>query len=304
MKGIVIIPTFRRPGFLEVCLEHIQAARGWKDYNYLFAIDRNDKTCDGVMRRFYDAGARGAYTARPIHNFKGNVFNIMSAYQVAHSLAIDAGAPFIHLIEDDIFIAPDYFDFHEKAWQTVGESAFCVSACRNQNRDASGILEGYGPVDVIGKYPHEKAKAGNPSQKMAHIYLHQSYQSLGVSFRTESVRLITEHARPEYWVNPIQYCREAFPDITAIPAGNAEQAGLIHRIIHRHNLRTAYPVVPRAYHAGFAGSNRPGRKPASEYTAQEIRKMTAEAMNGEAKGRADIQQCEMVFRDVEKTVLI
>lgn len=290
MKGIVIIPTFRRPGFLEVCLEHIQAARGWQDYNYLFAIDRNDTTCDGVMRRFYDAGARGAYTARPVHNFKGNVYNIMSAYQVAYSLAVDAGAPFIHLIEDDIFIAPDYFDFHEKAWQAAPDT-FCISACRNQNITQSVFLLRNELEEIVENKPN-------------YIYLHQSYQSLGVSFRTESVRLITEHARPEYWANPIQYCREAFPDVTAIPAGNAEQAGLIHRIIHRHNLRTAYPVVPRAYHAGFAGSNRPGRKPANEYTAQEIRAMTAEAMNGEARGRADIQRCEMVFREVDKMILI
>jgi len=282
MKGLIIIPCHNRPGFLEVCLSHIQRARGWREYKYLFAVDRNSHKCDAVISAFAKV-ARVAKVKQDRHDFTGNVYNVMNAYRIAYSHATEAGLTYVHLIEDDIFVAPDYFHFHEKAWQAVPD-AFCVSACRNQNK-----------VQYV-------ATVTAPNEHC--IYRHISYQSLGVSFRTENLARIVEHAKQEYWQDPIEYCKRTFPDITSIPAGNAEQAGLIHRIVKRHNLPTVYPITPRAYHAGFVGRNRAAKRKPHEYTAEEIQDMTSEQMNLEARTRADIEPCVMEFREVGKLVVI
>lgn len=281
MKGLVMIPCCNRPGWLRVCLEHISRANGFLDYAYFFSIDRGKTVNDDVIEWFrtnFPVEVRVA--RRPSHQFRGNVFNFMNAFREAYDFTVDGH--YIHVIEDDIFIAPDYFDFHEKAWR-VGPKAFFVSACRNQNFQ-------------------NQLPAGDER----HVYFHKSYQSLGVSFPRKSLSWIIPHCTPDYWKYPeslFEYLNAQFPG-SPIPAIHAEQAGLIHRIILAHNFSGIYPIVPRAYHAGFVGSNRGGAKHPSEYSAREIREMDGDRMNREAGRRKDITPCEMVFRQVDELELI
>lgn len=287
MKGIVIIPCYNRPGFLQVCLEHIQKAKGYNNYKYYFAVDRANHQLYDVVKTAFDA-RQIELSIRMPHNYVGNVYNVMCAFREAHIMAEDEHI--IHVIEDDVFVAPDYFHFHEKAWQELGYRAFAVSACKNQNH-----------VDDLGVSNWRYWYADNTAEEM--IYRHCSYQSIGVSFRKSSMERIVPHAKPEYWTNPVQYIKEAFPDST-LPPGQAEQAGLIHRIVRRESSYTAYPIAPRAYHAGFAGKNRKAKKAPSEYTSDEIRYMTTDEMNKQAVSHSDIVPCEMVYRKIDKIVVI
>ena len=72
----------------------------------------------------------------------------------------------IYLIEEDIFVGKDFFDFHERV-QTKYDS-FCVSAVRNQNdgRMLTGEL-GSNPADV---------------------YKFGKFQSLGISWKPLAIR--------------------------------------------------------------------------------------------------------------------
>jgi hypothetical protein len=282
MQGIVIIPCWNRPGFLHVCLEHIKNAKGFDNYEYYFCVDRgNYSLYQNVICSF--SAKNSECVIRPPHNYKGNVYNFLNAFRDIQKKG--KAYDIIHLIEDDVFIAPDYFDYHLKAWEAVKDEkdVFAVSACRNDNlKDAAFEIR------------------MNPDSA---IYLHQSYQSLGVSFTMQSINKIARHAIPAYWNFPVQYLQNTFPS-SKLPKGQAEQAGLIHRIVIQDNLQCAFPVVPRAYHAGFAGKNRTAKKHESYYTAEEIRKMTQQQMNQEAVSHPDIKQCDMIYRNTDKLVLI
>lgn len=272
-KGIVIIPAHRRPEFLAVCLEHIQRATGWDNYLYLLALDRGfDPDCERVWRGFH---VDGWIYAAPEHLYPGNSYNVLHALQFACNQS--KAGDIIHLIEEDVFVAPDYFTFHEQAWRAE-PGAFFVSACRNQNL--------------------AQAPDGAPCE----YFLHVSYQSLGVSFRRTAVQAfdalnaVLPHIVTDYFADMVGYIARHLFD-PAIPAGNAEQDGLIHRVLRRHAGFGLYPYVPRAYHAGFTGYHRPAEVPydglSLEARIAALSAMTPEQMNQAARKHADITPCPM-----------
>jgi hypothetical protein len=71
----------------------------------------------------------------------------------------------------------------------------------------------------------------------------------------DSVRAVVPHVTHRYFFDPVGYCRRYFPG-SQIPAPHAEQDGVLNRLRERAGMKTVYPVVPRAYHAGFTGYNR------------------------------------------------
>lgn len=185
------------------------------------------------------------------------------------------GASVVHILEDDIFVAPDYFRWHEMAHATLRPAI--ASACRNQN------------TRLV------------PSDDPEEAYYHPSYQSLGVSLRLDVIDLVLRHATPEFYGDPIGYCARHFPD-TALPVTYAEQAGLIRRLVERYGLRTLYAAVPRAYHAGFVGANRPGSELTGSFSQQlrELSAMSAEQMNERAGIFCDITPCDMTPRPIDR----
>ena len=96
-----------------------------------------------------------------------------------------------------------------------------------------------------------------------------------------------------------------FPD-TALPITYAEQAGLIRRIVERYGLRTLYAAVPRAYHAGFVGTNRPGSELTGSFAEQvrELSGMSGEEMNRRAGIFEDITPCDMTPREIDRIRII
>ena len=96
------------------------------------------------------------------------------------------------------------------------------------------------------------------------------------------------HTTPGYFRNQAAYCRTVFPQ-SRIPVGNAEQDGLIHRVLEYAGAVTAYPAVPRAYHAGWIGYHRQGRPVTGtlEQRATQILTMTGEEMNARATSYPD-----------------
>jgi hypothetical protein len=168
-------------------------------------------------------------------------------------------------VEEDILISRDYFDFHRRAHELVPD-AFAVSACRNQK-----YLAGHDPA------PDDSA-----------LYAHGSYQSLGVSFRPIRLHAILPHLVRAYFTNPVQYCARIFP-ASAINPNNAEQDGLLERLMEHAGLATVYAHAPRAYHAGFVGYHRKGSSPPGdiEQRARAILGMSAEQLNAHAHSYPD-----------------
>ena len=259
MSEIVLVPAWRRPEFLWAALTRIWSARDRSDILVRVCIDRNFyPDVEWAANRFNERVAEGQIDVvhRGSHRHHGNSYNVLESYKEA----VLEGHDLVHLVEEDILIGYDYFDFHRRAHDVVPD-AFCVSACRNQQFDVRH----------------------NPPQHEDAVYEHNSYQSIGVSFRSDFLASILADVGNEYYSNMVAYCQAKFP-MSRIIAGHAEQDGLLHRKQEALGRATVYGAVPRAYHAGFVGYHRKGNMMAGsiEERAKAILLMSAEEMNTRA----------------------
>lgn len=233
INSMVVVPAWRKPDFLAATLTRLAIADDSCEENvgYIICIDRHPHPdIAEVAWQFRDERRPGLVVIkRRHHEYHGNSFNVLTGLVDALKMP---GADLIHVVEDDIFVGIDYFTYHREAHRLAPE-AFAVSACRNQND----------PTD----------HTWDPTLVRAHA----SYQSLGASFRRAVLHRLASYAQDGYFRDPIGFCQAVFPD-SRIPAPHAEQDGLLNRIRESHGLKTVYPDVPRAYHAGFVGYHRAG----------------------------------------------
>ena len=84
-----------------------------------------------------------------------------------------------------------------------------------------------------------------------------------------------------------------------LPPNNAEQDGLLDRLVEDSGAGVAYPWMPRAYHAGFIGYHRNGlRLPGSPIDqADRLLSMTTEELNSAAYSYPDHTAIDLT-RDV------
>lgn len=261
MNELVIVTAWKRPDFLSAALQRLLAADDGRQ-RYWISLDRlHTRECAMVAAQFTRRLAGRATIRRRAHRHKGNSYNVLTSYREAVSVAPDL----VHLVEEDVFVGTDYFEFHRQAHQLVPD-AFAVSACRNQQF----------PPDV------------NPPDEQDAVYTHISYQSLGVSFRLEPLAQVVQHAQHGYFARPVAYCAQKWPN-SAINPNHAEQDGLIHRMIEASGRPTVYPFSPRAYHAGFVGYHRKGSGPVGtvEDRAAYLLRMTTDELNASAHSYPD-----------------
>lgn len=271
---IVVVPCWRRPEFLAACLRCLEGARGAEHQTYIFSIDHAyDRRVFEVLDEFVFP-RRKTLISRGEHAYQGPAYNILNAYKFAFELA--RSDELIALIEDDVLVATDIFEFFEDAL-ALDPDAFCVNACRNQN-DRPVIHGSVSELDAL-------------------IYRHQSYQSMAVAHRRASVEEFLRHATSEYFREPIAYCTRELPN-HGLPDWASSQDGLIHRVIRGGHRNTLYPVTPRAFHAGWVGYNRSqGVELDLDWRLgrNKILSMTSDQMNALADPRfRDIATCALI----------
>jgi hypothetical protein len=261
VSELVIVTAWKRPDFLSACLQRLLIADDGAQ-RYLICLDRgHSREVATVAEEFTRRLAGRAQIRRRAHRYRGNSYNVLMGYREGVTL----GPDLVHLVEDDVFVAGDYFEFHRRAHQLTHDT-FAVSACRNQ------------------QFPPEM----NPPEEDDVVYAHVSYQSLGVSFRVGPLAQVVQHAQAGYFERPVVYCRRHWPN-SAINPNNAEQDGLIHRLIEAAGWRTVYPFSPRAYHAGFVGYHRKGAALAGtvEQRAATLLRMSSAELNAAAHSYPD-----------------
>jgi hypothetical protein len=266
VREIVIIPAWQRPEFLQATLERLRAADEGTQEFWLSLDRRHSKAVAMVATDFRRVVGDRAKILTRTHGYRGNSFNVLHSYLEASRHKPDL----IHLVEEDVFVSDDYFAWHRATHDLVG-NAFAVSGARNQNyRD-------------------------DPEPQPGVVYLNGAYQSVAVSFRTEQLTPVLAHvARSNnYYRDPVKYCRTLFPQ-TRIPHGNAEQDGLINRVVEKLGAFVVYPTEPVAYHAGFVGYHRAGDSPLRtgvpvQVAAQALLGMDAAEMNRRAHSYPDHQ---------------
>lgn len=268
MREIVIIPAWQRPEFLAATLERLRAADEGTQEFWVTLDRRHSKAVALVASQFTLALGDRAKLITRTHPYRGNSFNVLHSY----AEAVKCSPDLIHLIEEDIFVSDDYFAWHRAAHALV-PTAFCVSGARNQNHP------------------------GDPEPQPGAVYLAPEYQSVAVSFRPATLAPVLKHAVSSYYHEPVKYCRKIFPR-TRIPAGNAEQDGLINRVAEASGARIVYPTDPIAYHAGFVGYHRAGESPLRtgvpvQVAAQTLLEMDAAEMNRRAHSYPDHQVVDL-----------
>jgi hypothetical protein len=246
MKDIVIITTYMRPEYLQICLEHLaQATSTATPKEFWICADRrpDDEHRHKLelewQKEVLDAW-RGALPFKIVqgekHSFNGNSFNVLESYKKAYN---EPGVRDVYLVEDDVFVTPDFFVWHEASAQAEPEAPCSIAYRCNRNSEARR--------DVL--------------QSGSYFTSYRDYASIGVRWKREMLEPVLEHARKEYYANQNGYISARFPGSRF--AGNfTEQDGMIMRVMSEQKWFTVWPYVPRCYHMGWYGYHRPkGRRP-------------------------------------------
>lgn len=226
---VVLIPTWRRPEMLWHTLENIKLARGADKLHYIFKLDSGfDHEVFNVIARFPFSYEVDRTRTVPYRMTKQS-YSLLTGYRTAAEKSTGK----VYLIEEDIFVARSFFEWHT-AVHDANPNLFCSIAAPNHNRrfqDTGTRDEYYLSTD--------------------------DYCSWGVCWdRNVLLNVLNTHAVAEYYENPQGYSRR-FKDH---PLGTRymEQDGLLRRAqwMYGMNAPIAYPWSGHAYHAGVYGYNR------------------------------------------------
>lgn len=241
MYDIVIVPSYFRPEYLQLALEHLATADGAGEK---IVWVEQDRACvhtphlvselphvRQVISRFANAFEALIYSERPPNGYIGNPCNFLEAYKRAYKCA---DARYVYLVEDDVLVSKDFFRWHE-AVQATDDFFVTVGWHCVRNPEVKPSTD---PTEYITSY--------------------RDYSSIGVCWKREKLEALAKHARPEYYQDMAGYLRGAFPG-NPIPAGQwTEQAGVVTRLLHETRTRlVAWPSLRRCAHVGVSGYHRP-----------------------------------------------
>lgn len=246
MKDIIVIPTYLRPEYLQVCLEHLANTKATPTQKEFWVCSDQRPEDEYRWKILLDwqkeviSAWRGNLPIKFIqgikHQFSGNSFNTLESYKKAY---YEEGVRNVYLVEDDVFVTPDFFKWHEAAAE-MEPDALCSIAYRCSRN-------------------HEARK--DVADPAAYFTTARDYASIGVRWTASKLAPVLAHARPEYYADQTGYIQRVF-------AGNrfagdfCEQDGLIMRVMWEQRSFTVWPYVPRAYHMGWYGYHRPnGKRP-------------------------------------------
>lgn len=175
MQDIVIVPTYDRPEMLWHCLQYIAKCPDANKLVIWVAVDHHADQPPPPKQDIEQVTAQFPHLAvltqwRKSHRYHGNSYNLLTAYKDAYEVEAER----VFLVEDDVFVRPEFFAWHRMKHQ-----------------------EGFGCSIGVVKEPH-----------------HGWYASLGVGFTRETLKLIVPHCTPAYYANMRSYCRRTFPSTT------------------------------------------------------------------------------------------
>ena len=246
IHDVVLIPTYLRPEFLQICLEHLAVTTNTSTpKEFWICADQRPDDCYrhklelGWQDEVLDAWRR----TLPIkffqvekHLFNGNSYNVLESYKRAYR---EPGVRYVYLVEDDVLVSPDFFSWHEAAAEAEPEAACSIAYRCSRNSEAR--------TDVT-----------DPG---AYFTTVRDFASIGVRWRRDKLEKVLEHAKPEYYVDQKRYIQNKFPN-NRFGKCFTEQDGLIMRLLDIQKWFTVWPYVPRCYHVGFYGYHRPnGKRP-------------------------------------------
>lgn len=238
---IVLVPTFARPEYLQLCLEHLSAADGGKDKVVHIAHDLHTydpphmrqelALSERVVAEFKGSFKELFMQVRAPHPYIGNPCNFLELYKSAYNSVNGL----IYLVEDDVLVAKDFFKWHE-AVQARGD--YFVT---------------------VGWHCIRNAEVKPGTDPTAYIESTRDFSSIGICWKRDKLAPFVKHATPNYYRAMRNYLAQAFPGSPINPGQWTEQAGIVTRLLHETKNRwVAWPQLSRVAHVGISGYHRPG----------------------------------------------
>ena len=259
MKDIAIIPTYDRPEYLALCLTKLSKARGIDEKEIWICVDHhsNVKEDQEILRQTVRvvldfmkilSGPTIRMIHRKAHATYGNSFNVLEAFREAYA----TDARYVYLLEDDVLVMPDYFEWHEEAqkWHPF------VSCAGRINRSLNFAMNGPEAIDETYKSP------------LACVASPRAYGSWAACFTRQSLGLILKEVANQDFLNHIGpgneqdiFIQRFMPRVRMYtpegltPAPWAE-SGLVYPTTNIELGFSVWPYVPRAYHMGWFSYHR------------------------------------------------
>jgi Glycosyltransferase like family 2 len=220
-KTGIVVPTYKREELLHCCLRRIRDCEGYMPIHVF--PDRGTAESKEVLA--IAAEFRATVHFVPKHNFYGNTANTMMALAWAYSKGFD----FVHYIESDVFIHPDYFSWHQRMHEEHPDIFASMAWVFNRHTPL---------VDDVLFQPW--------------------YYAIGVCFPRRTLARIAKHSIAWYFSDMAGYIAKVFPNSNLnSPFGIAhfEQDGLIQRVLAENpEDMTVSPGLAKCSHMGFVRS--------------------------------------------------
>lgn len=257
---LVVVALWQRAGFTEACLTRLAKAmddqvRVRLCLDFGFSADVR-KAADAFVKKF---PGRAEVFVRE-EDYPTGSFNVLTG--MAEALHVSDPGDLIHVLEEDILIGKDFFDFHRRAHALVPD-AYGVSGCVNS------FL----------------TRETNPKPVQDAVYESGAFQVWGSSYRPERVRQILTRLRTDYFENMHEACVGEFGEENALRTGPLYD-GVMAMNLAESGKSMVFPYAARAYHAGFEGLSFKGQGPALTGTPKQQAKRILAMGEDELSGRS------------------
>ena len=232
MRDVVIVPCYERPEYTFLCLQYLSRARGIHDKDVWICQDQHKDTGPSIVGAMLEVRDRAdcyfirlRYQLHARHDTYGNSQNLVDSLRDAY----DTGAERVFLVEDDIIVAPDIFEWHEAV---LKDSDPLVSCATLVNKSAHFHINGPQVMDETYQDPAAYVRIGAYSSPP------MPYSSHAAAFKREHLGDILDYLsrRPIEWAPGIEQdlLIQQYPGCLQYP-----------------NRGSVWPFVPRAYNIGW-----------------------------------------------------
>lgn len=250
-RDIVIVAAWRRPAFLLRTLAHLMRAADGADQFYLVLLDLHSSPA--VEEVAAALPVSHLLLRMPPHFFMqagwGNSYSLLEGYRYARSLYAQLDSQLVYLVEEDVFVAQDFFKYHSAAHGVEGKrvagvdlkgtgkavslcsrykAEFCVKTTETLDRHRVFAVLAFNK-DLIGETAEAKLEpcrrfvanrlaagkrppASDPEglAAVSMLYARPVFASIGLSVGREALDLIVSLAQPEYYENPEGFIAKRF----------------------------------------------------------------------------------------------
>lgn len=217
LREIVVMPTFRRPEFLALALERLRAAEP-DDMPVMVFADTHTKMeeTEWVVAHYFPE-ANLYQWAEHTQSPSGN-YCIPKAIEAGFL----AGADRVYLIEEDVMIRPEFFDWHRSIHDAGAHDGTVLATC------------------------------GRVEKRLERLFGEQ-YTNPGACLTRKLFEQLAPHINDDYFSRPAEYVLENFEPWVGM---SILDDGLIRRVIKKAGGKSLTATEGVAVHQGFFYYNR------------------------------------------------